>query len=274
MRLVLAVCLGICACHTAAPLEGSGALDGGATLDTGASKGLNADPKRFCPDYELPTAGRLCRSQADCDADPNVRDATCMLSTTRFNLPPCASGVQPPPAECGRDLDCPPGHECRNQYPGCPQYFSKCVVSSCTPASCGQGARCRTDGRCEALSCTDGSWTCGTDLKCSTDPMAPSRDANGCVPLPCTEGYACPAGQLCADGYQVDAHGCRPRTCAEGIACPTWQRCQMNPQVLPVAYCEARPCKVDRDCPCGICLNAQFCAPGPGLCLGFPSLPP
>jgi len=269
MRVLLVMSLGLYGCQSAAtggqtvPRDGGG---GGA--DAGAATEVNFNLAGACPDYQPPVSGKTCRNQADC-TQPGT---SCMLSTTRFSYPPCIAGMQPPPAECQRDLDCPPGQQCHDRRLDCPQYYSKCLPSMCTPTSCGQGARCLGDGRCEALPCTDGSWTCRADQRCSPDPKALSRDANGCVPRPCNDGYACPSNQLCDLGAPgTDAHGCRAKTCAEGVLCPAWQRCRMTP---PPSSCEARPCKVDADCPCGLCLDQTFCAPGPGLCLGFPSFPP
>jgi hypothetical protein len=273
MRAALVLWLGLSGCQAAGPAsqmvppDGGGGADGGTTTNTA----LNA---RMCPDYQMIPGAKLCRTQTDC----TTPDTFCRSPSYVFPVPGggCFGGAAPPPAECRTDLDCQPGYRCTGQRPGCADYYSRCQPGPCTPAApCSTGQRCRSDGRCEFLSCTDGSWTCPAHLKCSADPMAPGRDPLGCVARPCTEGYACFPDQVCeVGGRGSDAWGCRAKNCSEGVPCPGWQQCQPVPwNGSTTSACVARPCKSDRDCPCGMCLGDQ-CEAGPGACMGFPSFPP
>ena len=108
------------------------------------------------------------------------------------------------------------GHAC--QYPPPP-----CTAS---PDSCGTGKRCRTDGTCEVIPCTDGN-ACFGGYRCN--PALVTADNMGCEPIPCDQGNTCPSGRQCNPGSsRVDGFGCELIRCDAGYACPAGTRCNIG----------------------------------------------
>ena len=195
-----------------------------------------------------------------------------------------APSSQPCPAECTADKDCTAktGGTCLAYARSCPrcdghtcQYPPPPCTSS--PNSCGTGQRCKTDGACEVVPCTEGN-ACGTDYRCNA---ALVKEGNqGCEPTPCNEGYtcssglrcySCPADTRCSVGSsRADRYGCEYVPCSDGYACPENSRCAVT---APAAYdhgCATMFCKSDGDCDCGYCVNGG-CSADPGTCQTPPS---
>jgi len=301
MRVALALMLGLFGCRSdvSGPLPGGGAGDQAG--DGGSLDGPKVNLARACRGYVAPPpTARLCRSDADC---PSAGQRCLSPNYSPPDLGGCVTGAAPPSANCARDLDCKAGEQCLIEKFLC-HLIPRCKPSSCAQGGCSKDERCRPDGRCEPIPCTEG-WSCPSHLKCGADPMAPGRDLHGCVPRLCTEDFICPPDQKCADpmssardphgcvarlctegqacapgrvcdvgGYGADARGCRVLTCADsgGPACPVWQRCDsLTVGTTSIGTCYIIQCKTDSDCPCGICNGA--CDSGPGTC-GYPVTAP
>ena len=152
-----------------------------------------------CPGIACPPDD--CRTDADCTA----------AGTFEYCVPP---GV--PPAcgvgcammrDCELHEDCGEGQRCVEMVGPCctaaDPLESRCMPA-CAPGGCPTGQRCNADAICE--------------------------------PLPCTEGYTCPAHTTCTG--TGDDHGCA-----------------------------RNPCVGDGDCPGGACVSGS-CYDGPGTCMG------
>lgn len=308
MRVGLALLLGLCGCRSDVLTDGPQPDGGGGGDQAGQDGGSLDGPKislaRACRGYMAPSpTARLCRTSADC---ANQYE-DCLSPGYRPPMPSgCITGVAPPRGDCSKDLDCKPGEQCLIELYIC-HPIPRCKPSSCAQAGCSKEQRCRPDGRCEIIPCTEGwscpsdrkcsddplasgqdphgcvprlcaeGWSCPPDQKCSTNPMAPYHDEHGCVPRLCTEGQACAPGRVCeVGGFDVDSRGCRVRTCAEsgGAPCPAWQQCRtVSWGATKIGMCGIIQCKADSDCPCGACVNGA-CDSGPGICGQPVTFPP
>ena len=278
--------------------DGATGIDASTKADMAASDAFWSTVVRLCTGKTLPTARNVCRTVADCGPTGPV---VCSVGYYDWGpsgcpLPP---GSQPCPAECAADKDCTArtGGTCVAYTRACPRcdgHVCQYPPPPCTssPNSCATGQRCRTDGTCEVIPCTDGN-ACGAGYRCNTasatanqqgcepipcdegNPCAADRrckpgalaaDAFGCEPTPCDAGYACPADNRCNVGSaRADSHGCEYVPCGEGYACPENTRCTITTPAALDHGCTTLPCKSDGDCDCGYCVNG-VCAADPGTC--------
>jgi hypothetical protein len=67
----------------------------------------------------------------------------------------------------------------------------------------------------------------GACLYCTSDDRC---EADGtCTPIPCDEGYACPAATHCdRTSLSADAHGCVRPTCSERGDCGEGEHCVLD----------------------------------------------
>ena len=230
--------------HESAGAGGSGAAGpaSGAAAGSGGNSGFGGRagmgnggagaPVSTCSDYTAPPLGfKSCRSNGDCD-----RSQQCLAPGQ--SIEGCGVCLNPD-RECDKSSDCQAGFICR-------EYAQPCTCPSDALAS-----------RCQRA-CVSSDCAAGT--RCS--------DASGlCEPIPCDDGYACPAGETCgADAGTPDEHGCVAISCGDGFECPDNTRCTPN---ASEHGCVAVPCALDTDCDCGACVNGS-CASGPGQCVTTP----
>ncbi len=123
------------------------------------------------------------------------------------------------------------------------------------PPVCGIGPQqqCSSDAQCFGTVCH------ATYDTCSQDGIG-SRCGPSCVDSPCETDFRC------------NAHGaCEPVPCGEGYTCPAYQLCTLaSPYGSVPTYdlshgCLSVACDDDRLCPEGACTNG-FCQSGPGSC--------
>jgi len=103
------------------------------------------------------------------------------------------------------------------------------------------------------------------EVTCETGAGKP--DGHGCVPILCTEGYACTGNKGCiATAAYSDGHGCVPVSC-DGVSCPTNQYCYLSTSSYGNStVCLVKTCKADSDCDCGVCFEGN-CAPHMSFCV-------
>ena len=151
-----------------------------------------------CPGYQPPSvaygsSNALCRDDGACTAAPAFE--SCLMPGS------CApSGVDAgaPSPECTADEACP-GQVCRHGFSTCAGEYGVCVPV-CTDDSCAYGSYCEVDGHCRPLPCDQG-FVCPANMRCEPESGA----AHGCVRLACTADGDCDCGPclegLCRDGF-------------------------------------------------------------------------
>lgn len=234
--------------------------------EDGAQGGNSA---ALCKKHE-PLPEQRCRTQADCRPGG-------VCSQTRL-APGCGANM-PALRLCESDTDCSMGSICLPQpAQPCTSGTPTACAAACTASSCATDQRCGSNGRCEPLPCNEG-FDCGAGREC--DPGATGSDVRGCRAKRCeSEGHACADDRECdpeRDGS--DAHGCAPKlcsdgswTCADGLVCGSPTRadahgcrcasdaaCGVDRVCSAAGYCTARPCQLDDDCECGVCIGG-LCA--------------
>jgi hypothetical protein len=163
---------------------------------------------------QLSPPGGACRDDGDCSDDKGCAPPVRPLEWG----PVCGIG-------CGPQMACTDDASCPAEAPLCLGYLESCCGQSgplstrcsaaCTDdATCGDGWRCRADGRgCEAISCAD-AWTCPTHTSCEADAAF--------VVQGCSAAYGCPEGP--------EAHGCVRDACERDGDCDgdgkcVWELC-------------------------------------------------
>jgi len=203
-------CEGVQSCADACP--GLACLDGGVPCGDMVCTGgdtccMGCDgtyscapdcPHEECTDGGLPDGS--CRSDTDCAGGSEY----------------CAQPDAPPACGvgCSADRTCVSSGDC----PGaavCEEYLGPCCrpgdplstrcVPPCDESGCGAGERCRPDGLCE--------------------------------PVPCSDGHECPAHTECTGAG--DAHGCARDSCGTGADCDPGGYC-----VLGSCYAEPGSCEL------------------------------
>jgi hypothetical protein len=281
----------------------SAGKDTGPMPEAGAGDGFSSGVVRFCVGKGPVTGSRYCRTAADCGP---VGPVVCSVGVYDWGPAACPipPSMQPCPAECTADEDCTAraGGTCTPYTRSCPRcdgHTCSYPPPPCTssPASCGTGQRCRSDGTCEVIPCTEGN-ACGAGYRCSAGSA--KADRQGCEPMPCDDGYACGSGTRCSPGSsQADGHGCALILCNEGYACPADTRCSVGSVRADMYGCEYVPCgegyacpentrctvsapaanshgcttmscTSDGDCDCGYCVGG-VCSADPGTCQSPPA---
>jgi hypothetical protein len=95
--------------------------------------------------------------------------------------------------------------------------------------------------------CTAG-YDCSSGYLCA--PTRTDADTHGCATQSCTEGYTCPSDALCESGSNTsnkDDHGCIPILCTEGYVCPSYASCDLTSSTrdkhgCTVITCTGFPC--------------------------------
>jgi hypothetical protein len=280
-----------------------GGKEAGQPAEAGAGDVFWSSVVRFCAGTGPLTGNRYCRTVKDCGPTGPI---VCSLGYYDWGPSACPipPSMQPCPAECTADKDCTAraGGKCNvftRACPRCDGHTCSYPPPPCTssPNSCGTGQRCRTDGTCEPIPCTEGNacptgfrcnpssakagqqgceptpctegYTCGADLRCN--PAASRADLNGCEAIPCNAGHTCPAETRCNVGSsRADIYGCEYVPCSEGYACPENYRCTVSAPAALSHGCTGLSCSSDGDCDCGYCVNG-VCSADPGTCQTPPS---
>lgn len=150
-----------------------------------------------------------CRDDGDCRGDTYCTHPVRPLTMD----PSCGIG-------CGQQVACDDDASCPAQAPLCLGYLENCCgpytplstrcEAACTDdATCGEGWRCRADGRgCEAIPCDEG-WVCPAHTQCEAE-RAFSVDG-------CSAAYGCPEGP--------EAHGCLRNDCDRDRDCDGDGKC-------------------------------------------------
>lgn len=127
----------------------------------------------------------------------------------------------PPRELCALDTDCPMGTVCHAIVDSC---SSDGLGSLCAPpcpmTSCESGLRCGPNGACEPIPCNDG-FTCPARQQCDPSlaypPLPVASRASGCIDIPCVSDNDCPAGKPCVN-----------QTCQDGLG-----QCREPPPIPP-----------------------------------------
>ncbi|ATB41869.1 hypothetical protein CYFUS_007345 [Cystobacter fuscus] len=208
---------------------------------------------------QLPTAGRACRGDADCDA-PLV----CLRGLLMIQ-PVCAA------SRCMTDLDCQEGFACRAVQVGervvrvCGAMGTQKEGEWCLKVPFDQDSACAPGLVCAAFSC--GRRCRPQDPQgCSPGFACLDVDAEGPVCLPSCDGMSCPEGQRCVQlrkggSLCVQVHG---RDCQHDELCPEPQVCDVFLGARPrhdEAWMECvLPCVEDGpSCPSGMVCYAKRC---------------
>ena len=252
-------------------------------------------PYRYCPGVEPYAAGtRTCRDHNQCSADEHCQAPP--LKSSTMSVLQAIPGVPAPmceqaPATCAVDADCESGRVCDQRQLGGDWRCPKPLVQGCFPA-CSSHAHCPrhtselgtyaercdpADGHCRVVPCDqeDGA-ECESGFVC--DPVAEITREDGCAPVSCDAGYACPLYTECAalrverwqpglelDGLAVDPHRCVEQQCTGGRPCPahgsngrpvTWL-CAPDAPRADRYGCAPPSCSDDRT----LCLSIARCAP-------------
>lgn len=127
----------------------------------------------------------------------------------------------PPRELCALDTDCPMGNVCHAILDSC---SSDGLGSLCAPpcpmTTCESGLRCGPNGACEPIPCNDG-FTCPARQQCDPSlaypPLPVASRASGCIDIPCVGDNDCPTGKPCVN-----------QTCQDGLG-----QCQEPPPIPP-----------------------------------------
>jgi len=159
-------------------------------------------------------------------------------------FPSCACDPKPTPCDCNDDPAVDPN--AAKYYPGAPQDCDG-PQYSCAPSSCPTGTTCHIH---QCLSpCGLGEYKCPIGFSCQTvKPTGGGADAALCVPSPCGDAGACPAGFVCKAGTCADL--------CEGVKCPYLQRCQGGKCIDP---CGLIKCPAGQTCLSGACVDNCKC---------------
>jgi hypothetical protein len=153
--------------------------------------------------------GNSCRDEGDCKEQEGCAPPVRPLEWG----PVCGAG-------CTQQMDCVDDSSCPAEAPLCLGYVGNCCGPSdplstrCSAActddlACGEGWRCRADGRgCKAISCADG-YTCPAFTECEPD--------SGFVVEGCSAPFGCPDG--------AEAHGCVRDACERDGDCEGDGKC-------------------------------------------------
>jgi hypothetical protein len=225
----------------AAASAASGATMPAATFDAGADAAAarRADGS-ICPGVEE-VNGSKCRTASDCKAGERC---TVNWGNGCPKCRPAFKGCTPGPGAC------PLTSVCRKSldYCACDNEPSFSCVRPCQVTLCASDQVCADDGLCKPGSCQAG-YKCRMNQVC-----APERgvvDEHGCAPAHCVlDAVRCPDGSVCS-GSAVD--GCRPIHCSEGYACPMNRVCE--PTSSEPHGCARKRCGQDGECDCGACIE-------------------
>lgn len=182
---------------------------------------------------------------------------------------------------CTSTSGCPAGYYCDHRgacVPGCGS-DSDCAVLGrglvCNPASrrcepsgsCREDRDCTTAGEvCVAGSCRPSSTLCRFNYQCSAgQECVDGRCLAQCRPGADAGPGACPAGQVCTNGYcQYPTGG--TCDCAPGLICSNGvclRPCMDDAQCGSGNFCDHGVCRVDDRRPAPFCTPpANGCAPG------------
>lgn len=167
---------------------------------------VGCEPHETCPGLPPPPpAFPPCTSSADCPAGIACRPPS----------GPAPCGIcRPTSRECEADAECGPGRVCAEHAEPCAcsgDLSTVCTVDcrSAESEPCAAGERCSvSDGRCRAISCTEG-WACALNERCTPGADA-ATDAHGCSRLECGDASDCDCG-VCIEGRCEDGPGlCMP----------------------------------------------------------------
>ncbi len=154
---------------------------------------------------EVSVAGRACRDSSECGQSGHYF-CRAPLATSAFEE---TCGVA-----CRDNQDCASDANCPGEAPLCLSYLDDCcnigdfASTLCAPActadaACGEGRRCRSDGRgCETIPCDQG-WACPVHTAC--------RPAEASQPMCDAYEEDCGAGEL--------EHGCIRQACQTDAEC-------------------------------------------------------
>ena len=246
------------------------------TLVVGGSAGSLAITKRACVDVVPNTVGGPCDVDVQC-----TTPATCTCGSQSQCAAPFLRGIC---TEGCRDAPCDQPAQCADlslggaATPQAPWRRPLCVASCETNADCGAGLVCRDlPGRFPA-----GKWIKGCfhefPLPLGSSCRRPdgTLDSPACVSGLCADVGAlgqcmsdcaaaeCPAGTRCAtqpSGQKLCVLTCSP---GEGCNDDPWLSCQSPGAATVLAgaapatmLCAAKPCTSDKNCPGGICNQAD-----------------
>jgi len=117
----------------------------------------------------------------------------------------------------------------------------------------GVDERCNA-GHCEPIPCDDG-YPCPADSKCApTVSTTDGADVHGCIPLPCTEGWSCEADERCIlVSNTIRSHGCAALACGDGTyECPPGTHCDMRTlggdEHWCRVWCTETGCPAEQEC--------------------------
>jgi hypothetical protein len=186
--------------------------------------GVSADDRLMtCPGGTYVDPSSACRNSGDCST---AYHCDWYVNATPANQGQgCLTGPTGVTyrSECSGDAGCAPGFVCesvpaKNGY--CPD--DQLCVASCTADSCPSGARCAESGHCEPIPCNDG-FACPAETVCAPSSAA---DVNGCTPLSCNDGWTCTWDATCMTrGASPSTHDCVPTPCADGFPCSPGKHC-------------------------------------------------
>lgn len=197
-------CLGGMVIRTIPVCDGGPPPDVGVRADAAATDdaGIDAGP---CAPHDPPT-GVGCHTNADCDG---TIFQMCFAPGTGPGCPVCRPAMR----LCASDADCAATDFCESyvdpcSHPGFCGNGSDVTSTRCTPrctaSSCAAGETCGTDGRCTAIPCLGGGYTCPVHTHCGD---LAGGDAHGCFPDSCAFDADCGCGAACLSGSCYDTLG-------------------------------------------------------------------
>lgn len=218
----------------------------------GTAKGIPVCPHALVNVWGLPS----CREHSDC------LGGICRLDAP--NVSECINNTPTTLWSCNNDADCTVGTVCAADYLSthpCQTGVNTRCLPACTVESCPAGQRCRQDGHCEIVHCSDG-YACPEGWTCLTENSERLPDANGCVYSRCdADGYTCPAGSRCDTQNGFTNHGCMVYDCVNESPCPLNHACDSTG-----THCERKTCASDAECDCGACFAGE-CVDSEPFCL-------